>query len=82
MQSMAEDPYGRIGPLFDSAVRSQLEFVLTSELFGDHQMVRLGRLAQWADSIGSQLNVSRDGRWALLAQQQLQTDLVLVENFK
>jgi len=64
MQSMAEDPSGRTGPLFDSAVRSQLEFALTSKLFSDHQMVRLGRLAQRAGSIGSQLNVSRDGRWS------------------
>ena len=50
--------------------------------FNDHHVVRLGRLAQRAAPIGSQLNVSRDGRWALVAQQQLQTDLMLVENFK
>jgi Tol biopolymer transport system component len=50
--------------------------------FNDHQVVRLGRLAQRAAPISSQLNVSRDGRWALVAQQQIQTDLMLVENFK
>jgi hypothetical protein len=33
MQSMAEDPHGRASPLFDSAVRSQSEQMLASELF-------------------------------------------------
>jgi Tol biopolymer transport system component len=50
--------------------------------FNDHQVVRLGRLAQRAAPISSQLNVSRDGRWALVAQRQIQTDLMLVEDFK
>jgi Tol biopolymer transport system component len=50
--------------------------------FNDRSVVRLGRLARRAAPIGSQLNVSRDGRWALVAQQQIQTDLMLVENFK
>jgi dipeptidyl aminopeptidase/acylaminoacyl peptidase len=48
----------------------------------DHKVVRLGRLAQRAAPVSSQLNVSRDGRWALIAQEQIQTDLMLVENFK
>jgi Tol biopolymer transport system component len=49
--------------------------------FDDHKVVRLGRLAQRAGPVGSQMNVSRDGRWALVAQQQVQSDLMLVENF-
>jgi len=79
MQSMAEDPSGRTGPLFDSAVRSQLEFALTSKLFSDHQMVRLGRLAQTGRF--HRQPVECIARWSLVAQQQLQTD-VLVENFR
>jgi hypothetical protein len=68
------------------------EQVLGSELYGKGPefdgsaepivRVRPGRLAQRAAPIGSQLNLSRDGRLALVAQQQLQTDVMLVENFK
>jgi Tol biopolymer transport system component len=50
--------------------------------FNDHKVVRLGQLAQRAVPTSSQLNVSREGRWALVAQRQIQTDLMLVENFK
>jgi hypothetical protein len=50
--------------------------------FEDHQVLRLGRLAQRAAPLSSQLNVSRDGRWALVPQQQVQSDLMLSDNFK
>jgi len=50
--------------------------------FGDHKVVRVGRLAQRAAPIGGQMNVSFDGRWALVAQQQVRSDLMLVDNFK
>ena len=33
MQLMAKEPDGRTGPLIDSAVSSQLERILASELF-------------------------------------------------
>jgi len=50
--------------------------------FVDNKVERLGRLAERVAPVGSQLNVSRDGRWALVAQQQVQSDLMLVDNFK
>jgi hypothetical protein len=49
--------------------------------FGDHQTVRLGRLSVRVAPVGS-LNVSSDGRWALVSHRVDQSDLMMIDGFK
>jgi Tol biopolymer transport system component len=48
--------------------------------FASRKVERIGRLAQRA-AVDRQLNVSRDGHWALINQQETQSDLMLLDNF-
>jgi hypothetical protein len=46
------------------------------------KVFRIGRLAARAGPIGSQLNVSPDGRWALVPHERRTSDLMIVDEFR
>ena len=48
--------------------------------YGDHRVVRIGRLASRAGLY--KINVSPDEHWALLPQSIQRSDLMLLDNFK
>jgi dipeptidyl aminopeptidase/acylaminoacyl peptidase len=47
-----------------------------------HKVDRVGRLALRAGNFGGQLNVSPDGRWALVTEHRNQVDIMLVDNVR
>jgi hypothetical protein len=49
--------------------------------FDDHKIVRVGRLSAGVAPVGT-LNVSPDGRWALVSYRTTESDLMMVDDFK
>ena len=67
---------------------SSIYFLAREELFdaidrlelATQQVTRIGKLASRIANISGHLAVSPDGRWALVANQQGSTELMLIDN--
>src|SRR5438477_316507 len=75
-------------PYLWSMTESSIYFLAREELFdaidrlelATQQVTRIGKLASRIANISGHLAVSPDGRWALVANQQGSTELMLIDN--